>query len=292
LTWSYVDLSTALSVQDGSITLLATGGVLVFSVVGLVWAMSAGDLTDGRQPAGSRSGAELFAGIGTVVPALVLISYGALLAASDPVIAKGLLSDPVDTLGRLLPLWYPIPLLATVVLGLLSGIVVTIHSGSSALAAAGLRLNRAIGALFVGVLVFAFGWLMSTLGTAPETLLRDLATTVAVPVAAWVGIFAAEMMLRRRVHVSSLLVPGGVYPRVRWLNLVALVAISGVGWGLTTATLAGLDWQGYIFRVGGITGDLAATDLGVVVALVLGLLVSFGFGLRAVRTQEALDAPE
>ena len=43
--------------------------------------------------------------------------------------------------------------------------------------------------------------------------MRDLVTTIAVPIAAWAGIFAAEMMIRsRRFDTPSLLTRGGVYP--------------------------------------------------------------------------------
>lgn len=292
LTAQHVKFETALAVQDGPLTLIITGAVLVFSVVGLVWANSAGDLSVVALPGRSRTGAPVFAALATTLPALVLVSYGSLLAASDPAFAKGLLSDPVDALGRLLPSWYPIPLLAAVVLGLLSAVVVTISSGSRALTAAGVRLSPVIGAVLVAVLIVAFGWLISTSGSGAAGLVRDLATTMAVPTAAWLGLFAGDTLLRHRpLYVPSLATVGGSYPRVRWLNLVALVVVTALGWGLTTAGASGLGWQGYLFRLGGVTGELSASDVGVILALVLGVLVALGFGARDVRAQEALEAP-
>ena len=120
-------------------------------------------------------------------------------------------------------------------------------------------------------------------------LFRDLATTLAVPVAAWVGIVAADTMIRsRRYHSRSLLRPGGLYPNVNWVNLGALVGISLLGWGLTTATVTLLSWQGYLLALGGLPLDspLAASDLGVLVALVLGILTPIVSGIPTIRRQE------
>jgi len=77
------------------------------------------------------------------------------------------------------------------------------------------------------------------------------------------------------------------------VNLPALVVITVVGWGLTTATVVGLGWQGYVFRLAGVDlgGDLAASDLGVLVALVLGLLTPLVSGVPAIRRQEADSRP-
>jgi hypothetical protein len=121
-------------------------------------------------------------------------------------------------------------------------------------------------------------------------LFRDVATTLAVPTAAWAGIFAAETMIRnRRFESQSLLTRGGVYPDVRWANLIGLVLITAVGFALTSATVTWLSWQGYGFALFGVPldSDLAATDVGVLVALVLGLLTPIASGIPAIRRQES-----
>jgi hypothetical protein len=127
-------------------------------------------------------------------------------------------------------------------------------------------------------------------------LFRDLATTVAVPVAAWAGIFGAEIMMRkRRFDSPSLLNRGGVYEDVRPVNLIALVVISAVGYGFLSATMPGLTWQGYLFSALGVPlqGELATSDLGVLVALAFGLLVPLIAGHSGIRAQEkATRVPE
>jgi purine-cytosine permease-like protein len=292
LTWKYVDVSAALTTTDGPWVLTISGTVLVFSFVGLVWANSGADLARYQRPGSSGAASMLWATIGTTLPTFILIAYGALLAASDKGIASGFLASPLDTLTLMLPNWYPVPLLAATALSLLSGVILTLYSGGFALQAIGVRVRRQWSIVIVAVLLAALALLLSFGVTGGMTeLFRDAATTLAVPTAAWAGIFAAETMIRnRRFESQSLLVRGGVYPDVRWLNLIALVVISAIGFGLTTATITWLGWQGYGFTLLGmpLDSDLAASDVGVLVALVLGILVPLVGGVPAIRRQEAL----
>jgi purine-cytosine permease-like protein len=298
MTWQYVDLGAALEVQDGPVVLILTGAVLVFSFVGLVWANASADLARYQGASTSSAGSAAWATFGTTLPSFALIAYGSLLAASDPTIASGLVTNPIPTLGTLLPAWYPIPLIAATGLSLLSGIVVSIYSGSFALAAVGAKAKQTVTTLIVAVLVFGLGWVISSVGDV-TVLFRDLATTLAVPVAAWAGIFAADVVLRRRRYdAPSLLGTGGIYPTVRWGSLAAFIVITAAGFGLTSATVDWLAWQGYIATPLGvpILDDLAGADVGVIVALVAGILVSLIGGRGAIARQEALqeatDAPK
>jgi hypothetical protein len=73
------------------------------------------------------------------------------------------------------------------------------------------------------------------------------------------------------------------------VNLGALVVITVIGFGLTSSAVTWLGWQGYIFRLIGLdsASEFAATDIGVLVALVLGLLTPIAFGISMIRRQEA-----
>jgi len=294
LTAQYIDVAQALTVPDSSWLLTITGTVLVFSFLGLVWAFSGGDLARYQRPSSSGPGAMLSATFGATLPAFVLIAYGALLAASDPALARGFLASPLDTLLLLLPGWYPIPLLLAAALSLLSGVILSLYSGGFALQAVGIRVPRQWSIVIVGVILgalavlFAFG-----ISGGINELFRDVATTLAVPTAAWAGIFAVETMIRtRRLDGASLTTRGGIYADVRWFNLGAFVVISAIGFALTSATISWLSWQGYGFSALGVDRDslLAQTDLGVLVALGLGLLAPLVAGIPAIRRQEAAQA--
>jgi purine-cytosine permease-like protein len=294
LTWQRVDFAAALTVADGPWIRVVTGAVAVFSFLGLVWANSASDLARYQRPGGSSAAHMLGAGFGATLPSFLLVGYGALLAASDQALGARIVADPVGALTGILPAWYPVPLVVATGLSLLSGVIITAYSGAFALQAAGLRVERQWATLIVGAVVAVLAVGFSLLDVDLVGIFRDLATTVAVPVAAWAGIFAADTMIRNRpFHTASLLRIGGVYPRVHPVNVGALVVITAIGWGLTTATVAGLGWQGYVFAVAGVDtgGDLAASDLGVLVALVLGLLTPLVTGVRTIRRQEADQRP-
>ncbi|MBH0098986.1 cytosine permease [Salinibacterium sp. NSLL150] len=294
-TAQYIDVSQALTTPDGSWLLTVTGAVLVFSFLGLVWAYSGADIARYQRPSSSGPASMLSATFGAALPAFVLIAYGALLAASDPAIARGFLASPLDTLLLLLPSWYPIPLLLAAALSLLSGITLSLYSGGFALQAIGVRVPRQWSIVIVAVVLGALGILFAFgIDGGINELFRDVATTLAVPTAAWAGIFASETMIRtRKLDSAGLLARGGVYADVRWVNLGAYIVISVIGFALTSATISWLSWQGYGFTALGVdlSSDLAGTDLGVLVALGLGILTPLVAGIPAIRRQEA-EQPE
>jgi purine-cytosine permease-like protein len=284
-----LDLAAAQAVDDGPWTLLVSGVVLVFSLVGLAWVHSSADLARYQRTDSDGGSSGLWAAFGATMPAFLLVAWGGLLAASDPLIADGLATNPLYTIAALLPAWYPAPLIAALALGLLSGAILTIYSGGFAIQALGLRIRRSAATAIAGLLVLAWAAALLLLVGDAQSLLRDIATTIAVPVAAWAGIFAAEMMIRRRGFDSdALLRRGGVYPAVRWGNLLGLLVITAVGFGLTSAALPGLDWQGFLFPYLPIaSGDpLVTSDVGVLVALVLGILLPLITAVPTIRRQE------
>lgn len=288
LTVGAIDLEAALTRPDGSWILLLTGAVLVLSVVGLAWAQSSGDLAR-YQAKGTRGpSAVLFSSFGATLPAFVLVAWGALLAASDPALATSLAANPVAALAGLLPTWYPIPLLLAISLSLVAAAALALYSGGFALLSVGITAPRWVGALAVAVLTGAL--LTLAIVTVPDlrSLLRDALTTLAVPVAAWAGIFGAETMIRtRRVHSPSLLRHGGVYPAVRWVNLVMFLVASAAGWAFTSATTVGLTWQGYGWQLAGATEPVSTSDAGVLIALAVGLLTPLVAGIPALRALQA-----
>ncbi|MCU1545019.1 MAG: hypothetical protein JWP30_119, partial [Homoserinimonas sp.] len=279
----HVDVSHALSAADGPWTAVLGGTILVFSYVGLAWATSGGDLARYQRPTSSGAKSMIAAPLGSAIPAFILIAYGSLLAGSDDMLAVDLVARPFEALVGLVPPWLVWPLVAAVVIGLFSSVVLSLYSGAFALQTIVVPLRREAAVIVVAV---AVAILTITVGMAYGDfgiVFRDLATTLAVPTAAWAGIFAAEIMIRnRRFDTSSLVLRGGLYPDVRWLNVTMLVVATIVGLGLTTADAAGLAWQGYLMAMIGVqpTSAVAGTDFGVLVALGLGIATPLLAGMR------------
>lgn len=290
LTAPALDMSAALAIPDGDWSLVLTGAVLVFSLVGLAWANSSGDLARYQAKGTIGAGAVLFASLGATVPSFALIAWGAALASSDPQLGAALATDPVGALAGILPAGLGLPLVLAVALSLLAAAALALYSGGFALLATGLRTSRPMSVLIGVVLTGAIAAPLVAAAPSFDVLLRDVLTTVAVPVAAWAGIFGAETMIRtRRVHSPSLLQSGGVYPPVRWVNTAMLVVASVIGWGFTSAALAGLDAQGYLWRLLAVEGPLVDSDAGVIIALLLGLLTPIAVGIPAVKRLQAAE---
>lgn len=289
-TWREVDIPRALAVPDAFWTHVVTGAVLVFSYLGLAWAMSSAEVARYQRPTSSGAAAMLWATFGAAVPPFVLVSYGGLLAASHPGLAAELASDPVAGFVRLgLPWWYPLPLLLAVGLSLVSALVLTTYSAGFTLDALGVRLGRRWSTVAAGGPIALAGIVLALTVSDLDSVVRGVPTALSVPVAAWTGLFAGETMLReRRFHQPSLLTRGGVYPDWRWVNLGMLVVASVVGLGLVSSDLPWLRWEGYLFRLVGASPEagIGTSNIGVVVALVLGLLTPMVAGIPAVRRQE------
>ncbi|MCI0155829.1 cytosine permease [Leifsonia shinshuensis] len=293
-TWRHVDLTRALGVPDAVWTHVVTGAVLVFSYVGLAWAMSSAEVARYQRPKSSGAAGMLWATFGAGVPPFVLVSYGGLLAASDPSLAADIARDPVAGLTRLgLPAWYPVPLLLAVGLSLISALVLTMYSGGFTLDALGVRLGRRWSTVIVAGAIAVAGVALTLTVRDLDDVVRGVPTTLAVPVAAWAGLFTGEMMLRtRRFHQPSLLTRGGVYPDWRWPNLAMLVVASALGLGFVSSSLPWLAWEGYLFRTLGVDphAGIGASNVGVVIALAVGLLTPMVSGIPAVRRQERAQA--
>jgi purine-cytosine permease-like protein len=116
--------------------------------------------------------------------------------------------------------------------------------------------------------------------------------TLGVPIAAWCGIMLADILLRRQNYdEGDLYRPSGRYGDVPAVPMLILGVGTVAGWGLVTNSSADwLAWQGYLFDLGlgGREGAWAFSNLGVLVALLIGFIATLLFRARAVRAQEAL----
>jgi purine-cytosine permease-like protein len=170
--------------------------------------------------------------------------------------------------------------------------VLDIYSSGLALLTIGLRAPRFVAALIDGTIM--------TLGAIYVVFVahnffgqfEGFLITLGVPIAAWCGIMLADIWLRRRDYAETdLYDPRGRYGDVRWFPISVIVVSSAIGWGLVTSTSASwLTWQGYLlgpFHLGGKGGAWAFANLGVLAALVLGLVATLAFSRSAVHAQES-----
>lgn len=295
-----LDLTVGMRVDDGDWLAVIPASVTVFAVLGLAWAGSGSEFARGQRPEGSGAGAVLFTILGVAVPALVLLGVGIVLSSANPTSANT--TSAVATLGHdptgiaivsaALPSWAALPVAVGGIVAILGGVAMLLHSGASALQSMSLGADRGTAARVVGVVVLGLlgaglavalsqqGWSLS--GTV------DVAVLLAVPTAAWAGILVGDLTLRRVRLTAAVLSDRGVLGAVNWISVGMLALATIVGFGLTDATLAPLAWQGYLWDALSVdpASAIARSDLGVLVALALGVITPIVAGIRRIRRQE------
>jgi nucleobase:cation symporter-1, NCS1 family len=284
---------TVSALPSGSGQHLLGALVLFMTGFGLGWVNAAADYSRYLPRASSGRGVVGWTAFGGAVAPLVLLVFGLLLAGSSVKLSAAIGADPIGALAAELPKGFLVPFVIVAVLGLIGGSVLDIYSSGLALLTAGVRIPRFAAALVDGAIMLA--------GTIYVVFFADsfigpfmgFLITLGVPIAAWCGIFLADLLLRRRNYdEADLFTPRGRYGDVRVLPVALVVAGTALGWGLVTNTFASwLDWQGYLlqpFGLGGKSGSWAYANLGVLAALVLGFVGTLVADRGRIRAQEAL----
>jgi NCS1 family nucleobase:cation symporter-1 len=213
------------------------------------------------------------------------------LAGSDKGLNSKIAGDPIGALTTLLPTWYLIPFAIVAILGLVGGSVLDLYSSGLALISMGVKIPRAVAAGIDGIImilgtIYVVWFAANFFGPFQGFLI-----TLGVPVAAWAGIFIADVALRKKeYHEVDLYNPNGIYGSTNMKSILILAFGSIVGWGLVTNTFASwLSWQGYLlktFGLGGKSGAWAYANLGVLAALVIGFVGYYLVAKAEIAKQE------
>lgn len=286
--WAAVSAMPAGSPQAviGALTMVMTG-------FGLGWINIAADWSRYQRRDASNGAIVFWNTVGGAVAPVLLVTFGLLLAGSNPALSEGIAADPIGTLATVLPLWVLVPFLLTAVLALVSGAVLGIYSSGLTLLSLGVKIPRPAAAGIDGVLL--------TLGTIwvvffSEDFLgpfQSFLITLGVPMAAWAGILIADIMLRQRDYdEAALFDSAGRYGAFDWASLGTMAVASVIGWGLVINSFADAapwnNWQGYLLDLGlgGREGPWAWANLGVLFALVIGFVATWLLRRGTIARQE------
>ncbi|NYE95965.1 purine-cytosine permease-like protein [Psychromicrobium silvestre] len=290
-----IDFATLAALPAGSTPQFIGGLVFMMTGFGLGWVNAAGDYSRYLPRQASSPAVVLWTTFGASLGPIILLIFGLLLAGSSADLSTSIASDPIGALTTLLPAWFLIPFALVAVLGLIGGAVLDIYSSGLALLSVGLKAPRFVAASIDGVLMVAGSIYIVFFAGDFLGPFQGFLITLGVPVAAWCGIFLADLLLRRKGYAAKeLFQTTGRYGNVRLVPVILLLLGTAVGWGLVTnSSAAWLSWQGYLLGAfGGREGDWAYANLGVLAALLLGFLGYLLFGRAAVRRQEALPLSE
>src|SRR6195952_3076159 len=288
----HIHWPTVSSLPAGSATAVIGAFILVATAFGLGWVNAAADYSRYLPRSASTKGVVLCTAFGGALAPVILVFFGLLLAGSSEGLSKDITADPIGALATLLPTWFLVIFVLVAVLGLVGGAELDIYSWGLALLSLGLKVQRYVAALIDGtimvagaiaVVFFAHGSFFNQF--------QGFLITLGVPVAAWAGVMLADILLRRQDYAEpGRFDPKGRYGDIQWVPIALVVVGTFLGWGLVTNVLAGwLTWQGYLlefFNMGGRSGAWAYSNIGVLVALLIGFLGTLIFSPWRVRAQE------
>lgn len=288
-----IDFATIATLPAGSAQQVIGALVLVMTGFGLGWVNAAADYSRYLPRTASTRGVVGWTTFGGALAPALLVVFGVLLAGSSKDLNAAINADPIGALTTILPVWFLIPFAIVAILGIVGGAVLDIYSSGLALLSTGVRIPRPVAAGVDGV-VMVIG-AVSVVFFAPDFIgpFQAFLITLGVPIAAWAGVFVADVLLRRRDYAETELEDRrGRYGDVRVVAIALVVVGTALGWGLVTNTFgvpAWLNWQGYLLEplgLGGRKGAWAYANLGVLVSLLVGFLGTLLFSAGAVRRQE------
>src|SRR5712664_1241454 len=300
LTVGYV-LLTAGDINWGAVTSVPSGsaqavvGALIFAATGfgLGWVNSGADYSRYLPRSASSRGVVGWTTLGAAVAPVLLVVYGLLLAASDQKLSTAIGSDPIGALTTLLPTWYLVFFALVAIGGLIGGAVLDIYSSGLALLTLGLKVPRWTAAGIDGVIMILGTIYVVWIASNFIGPFQGFLITLGVPIAAWCGVFLADLMLRKRDYAETDLYNSrGRYGSINWVAVGTTLVATFLGWGLVTNTFAGwLSWQAYLLNPLGLgpkdNGPWSYANIGVLVALAIGFLGQFVLARSKVAKQEA-----
>lgn len=293
LTFNHVNWGAVSSLPSGSAQ--AVIGALIFAATGfgLGWVNSGADYSRYLPRSASSTAVVGWTTFGASIAPVILVVYGLLLAGSDQKLNVAIGADPIGALTTLLPTWYLVLFAIVAIGGLIGGAVLDIYSSGLALLTLGLRVPRWVAAGIDGVIMILGTIYVVWIASSFIGPFQGFLITVGVPIAAWCGVFLADLLLRKRDYAEAdLYNPSGRYGAFNWVAIGTTLVATILGWGLVTNTFASaLSWQGYLLDPLGLgprlNGPWSFANLGVLVALLVGFLGQFLLARSAVARQEA-----
>lgn len=251
-----VDWAAVGAATPAPVGAMIAGVGIIAAGTGIGWANASADVSRYQAPGVKAGSLVLSAAAGAGIPLVLLISLGSMLAAGDPSLAEA--GDPVAAIRAMLPTWMAVPYLVAAFGGLLLSNHLSVYSAGLTTLTLGLRMPR-VYAVVVDVVVTFVGAIYFIL-VADDFYGPFIAfiSLLAVPITAWVGVFATDML--RREHYDPVALMDVRRTSAYWYR-------SGVEWRAVTAWAAAIV-AGYLFVTAGpsdapwFSGPLAGSWLG------------------------------
>ena len=290
LTIDSVNWSAVSAIKDGSTQGFI--GALIFGVtgIGLGWVNCAADYSRYLPRTVSSKAVVGWTVFGASVVPIVLVIYGAALSGSSKELSDAIAMDPIGALTSLLPTWFLTPFALVAILGLVGGAILDLYSSGLALVSIGVPIKRHQAASIDAFIMLAGSIYIVWIADNFFFPFQGFLITLGVPIAVWSAIFVADVVMRSKAYSEKdLYDPRGIYGSVNKGSIALMIVGSIVGWGFVTNTFASwLSWQGYFLGViGGKEGAWAYSNIGVVMALIIGFVGHIVLARKTISKQES-----
>jgi NCS1 family nucleobase:cation symporter-1 len=271
----HVSLHAVTSLKAGPFLAGVVGGTTVIMAgLGIGWVNAAGDYSRYLPRSVSSRAVVGWTVFGSSVAPVLLGIFGIFLAASNSGIASA--ANPLGLFAQTLPVWFAVPYLIVACGGLIGATVLDVYSGGLNLLVLGLKTERYKTVAIDAVVMIAGNIYVLFVAKTFFAPFEGFLVTLGVLLAAWSGIFLADLFLLRwrRGYDERSLYTGGTRQPVNWSGFIALIVAGVIGLGLVTSTSSVFSWAGYLLGlVGGKHGAVGGSSIGVLIALVIGALV-------------------
>jgi NCS1 family nucleobase:cation symporter-1 len=187
-----------------------------------------------------------------------------------------------------LPSWAQVTLAAAVALTILFAIILTLRTAALDFISLFRSKSRVTGLIFTFVAIAALLVLISQQADSNQmTYLSNLFVLVAAVSAGWIGIFAADVAIRRQAyHELSLSRSYGLYKKFNILALLTWVLSLGVAVAFIPVNLFGFDFMGFALPLIGLAANIGSSAIGFLATVAFGILVTLIFRIPQIRKQE------
>ena len=268
---SQIDLHKVTTLPTGHFLGGFIGGISIVAVgLGIGWVNTGSDYTRYLPRTTSSRSLVGWTVIGSSIAPIILIIFGALLAASDPNLAVA--ANPVSYLARPLPTWFLVPFMVSAGIGLIAAALTEMYSSGLSLMTLGLRVPRYKSVAIDGVLMIIGVVYIVFFAPSFFGAFAGFVVTLAAILAPWVAVFLVDMWLYRRDGYvdRDLYTAQGRYGAWNWAGLTAFILSSVLALGLVTSSAPAFRWTGFFLGpFGGKSGAIGASNLGAVFGMVL-----------------------
>jgi hypothetical protein len=273
--------------QSGSWLRAIGASVLIFAIFGLAWSSASSDYARGLpvNVRGWKVAGWALLSMGLVpalLGALALLAFGTLTDSDFASSFNGLVAGTsMSSLAVLVQI--------SLILTLVTTVGMTLRSSSMSFEAIQLKFKASIATPIIAVIAVVlatFG--LSYLGASGFWFnLQGYALFLAVPVAAWSGIFVSDVLIRRiAYHEVSLSRSYGFYKALNLTNALGWLFAVVLGWGLLKSELVEFQWLGFLADFSSNAEFWAQSNLGVVITFAVGLLLPVAMGIPRIKRQE------